>query len=208
MANQVTDNRTDIDDGTVATAWEDIGGTGLAVDTDIRYDTFSGSIGQYCTDTRDATMFNTGTTGLCSSGDHAYLLINCGIVSLLDTKALGGCTVRVTGATITDWAEFELFGNDEWPLAFDGGWAQIVVDIDELLASPTNTNGSPPTVGNIQYFGVTFITATVMPRMTDNFWVCGFRILPAATPAIIVEGRNGGSTDWDFDSIRSVAAVQ
>ena len=208
MANQVTDNRTDIDDGTSATAWEDIGGTGLAVDTDIRYDTFSGSIGQYCTDTRDATMFNNGTTGLFSSGDHAYLLINCGIVSLLDTKALGGCTVRVTGATITDWAEFELFGNDEWPLAFDGGWAQIVVDIDELLASPTNTNGSPPTVGNIQYFGVTFITATVMPRMTDNFWVCGFRILPAATPAIIVEGRNGGSTDWDFDSIRSVAAVQ
>jgi len=209
MANQVTDNRTDIADGTTVSGWEDIGGSAFsAVDTDIRYDTFSASIGNYATTTRDATMFNNAGTGLFASGDHAYLLINCGVVSLLDTKALGGLTVRVTGATITDWAEFELYGSDEWPTTFDGGWAQIVVDIDELLANPTNTNGTPPTVANIQRFGVTFITATVMPRMTDNFWVGGFRILGANTPAIIVEGRNGGATDWDWDSIRSVAAVQ
>ena len=208
MANQVTDNRTDKDDGTVATNWEDIGGTILAVDTEISYDTFSGSIGNYCTTVRDATMYDNGGIGLFSSGDHAYLLINCGIVSLLDTKALGGTTVRVTGATITDWAEFELFGGDEWPAAFAGGWAQIVVDIDELLANPTNINGTPPTVGNIQRFGVTYITATVMPRMTDNFWVGGFRILGSATPAIIVEGRNGGATDWNLTDIAAVAAIQ
>jgi hypothetical protein len=110
--------RVDKDDGTNATLWEDIGGTGLAVDTDIKYDTFSGSIGQYCTDTRDAIMFDNAGIGLFSSGDHAYLLINCGIVSLLATKAAGGCTVRVTGATITDWAEFELYGSDDWPAAF------------------------------------------------------------------------------------------
>lgn len=207
MANQVTDNRTDIADGTTVSGYEDIAGAALAVDTEIAYDTFSGSIGQYATTTRDATMYNNGGTGLFSSGDHAYLLINCGIVSLLDSKALGGCTVRVTGATISDWAEFELFGADEWPVTFDGGWAQIVVDIDELLANPTNTNGSPPTVGNIQRFGVTFVTI-VMPRMADNFWVGGFRILSANTPAIIVEGRDGGSSDWTWDSIRLVAAVQ
>lgn len=208
MANQVTDNRSNVSTGESATGWEDISGTALAVDTEIRYDTYTGSIGNYATTTRDATLYNNGGVGLFSSGDHAYLLLNCGVVSLLDTKALGGLTVRVTGATATDWAEFELFGSDEWPTTFDGGWAQIVVDIDELLANPTNTNGTPPTVGNIQRFGVTFITATVMPRMTDNFWVGGFKILGSATPAIIVEGRNGGSTDWDWDSIRSVAAVQ
>lgn len=208
MANQVTDNRTDIADGTSATNWEDLSGTALAVDTEITYDTFSGSIGQYVTTTRDGTFYNNGATGLFTSGDHAYLLFNCGVVSLLDTKANGGVTVRVTGSNSADWAEFELFGSDEYPVTFDGGWAQIVVDIDELLANPTNTGGTPPTVGNIQRFGLTFITATVMPRMTDNFWVGGFRRLPANTPGILVEGRNGGSTDWDFESIAGVAAIQ
>lgn len=208
MANQATDNRTNISTGESATGWEDISGSARAVDSEISYDTYTGSIGAYCTTTRDATLYNNGATGLFTSGDHAYLLINCGIVSLLQTKALGGTTVRVTGATATDWAEFELFGSDEWPTAFAGGWVQIVVDIDELLANPTNTNGTPPTVGNIQRFGVTFITATVMPRMADNFWVGGFKRLPANTPAIIVEGRSGGSVDWDWDLISAVAAVQ
>lgn len=217
MANVVTDNRTLIASGEVADpgaagptdgVWENLGGSTAALDEEISYDTYTGSIGDFCTTTRDGTLWNDGGVGLFSSGDHAYFLINCGIVSLLATKAAGGCTFRVTGATATDWAEFELFGSDEWPNAFDGGWVQVVVDIDELLANPTNTNGSPPTVGNIQRAGFTFITATVMPRMADNFWVGGFAILPANTPAIIVEGRDGGSTDWDWDSVRSVAAVQ
>ena len=208
MANQVTDNRTNVSTGESATGWEDIGATALAVDTEIRYDTYTGSIGNYATTTRDATLYNNGGTGLFSSGDHAYLLVNCGVVSLLSTKVNGGLTVRVTGATITNWAEFELFGSNEWPTTFDGGWLQIVVDIDELLANPTNTNGTPPTVGNIQRFGVTFITATVMPRMTDNIWVGGFRRLPANTPGIIVEGRNGGSTDWNLASMAAVPAIQ
>jgi hypothetical protein len=208
LANQSTDNRTDIADGTSATGWEDISGAALAVDTEIAYDTFSGSIGQYVTTTRDATLYNNGSTGLFSSGDVAYLLINCGVVSLLDTKALGGCTVRVTGATATDWKEVELFGSDDWPAAFSGGWVQIVVDIDDLLANFDNQNGTPPTVGNIQRFGVTFVTASVMPRMADNFWAGGFRILPANTPAIIVEGRDGGTTDWNWASISAVAAIQ
>ena len=213
MANQVTDNRTGVATGEVADPggsglWENLGGTVAVLDTEVSYDTYTGSIGDYCTTTRDGTFWNAEATGLFASGDHAYLLVNCGIVSLLDTKALGGLTVRVTGATSTDWAEFELFGSDEWPTAFDGGWIQIVVDIDELLANPTNVNGTPPTVGNIQRFGITFVTATVMPRMADNIWVGGFAILPASTPAIIVEGRNGGSTDWNLASVAAVAAVQ
>jgi hypothetical protein len=208
LADQVTDNRTDIADGTSATNWEDIGGTALAVDTDIKYDTFSGSIGLYATTTRDGIFYNNTTTGLFASGDVAYILFNCGVVSLLDTKLNGGVTVRVTGATITDWVEFELFGSDEYPTTFDGGWAQIVVDIDELLASPTNTNGTPPTVANIQRFGITVITSSVMPRMTDNTWAGGFRILGSATPAIIVEGRDGGAADWNLASIAAVAAIQ
>lgn len=208
MANQATDNRTNISTGEAATGWEDIGGSALAVDTEISYDTYTGSIGNYVTTTRDGTFYNNGATGLFTSGDHAYLLFNCGVVSLLDSKVNGGVTVRVTGATATDWAEFELFGSDDYPTAFAGGWVQICVDIDELLANPTNTNGTPPTVGNIQRFGITFITATVMPRMTDNFWVGGFKRLPANTPAIIVEGRDSGTTDWNWASIAAVADIQ
>lgn len=209
MANQVTDGRTLIADGTAVSTWEDIGGTARAVDTEVSYNTYSGSIGAYCTTTRDATLFNNGATGLFTAGDTAYILVNCGIVSLLDTKALGGLTVRATGATATDWVEFEVFGSDVWPSAFDGGWIQIVVDLDDLIANPTNTGGTAPTtVAAIQRFGITFITATVMPRMADNTWVGGFFRLPANTAAIIVEGRDGGTTDWDFASIASVAAIQ
>lgn len=214
MANQVTDNRTIVADGTVADPggsgrWTLIdGSTVAAVDTEISYDTYSGAIGEYVTTVRVGTFWDAEATGLFASGDHAYLLINCGIVSLLSTRVAGGLTVRVTGATVTDWAEFELFGSDDWPTAFAGGWVQIVVDIDELLANPTNTNGTPPTVGNIQRFGVTAITATVMPRMTDNLWVGGFAILPANTPALIVEGRDSGTTDWNLTSVAAVAAVQ
>jgi hypothetical protein len=208
VANQVTDNRTLVSDGDTATGWEDIGGTAHDVDTEIAYGSYGGSIGLYVTTTRDAVMYNNGTTGLFSSGDHAYLLVNCGIVGLLDSQINGGLTVRVTGATITDWAEFELYGSDVWPTAFDGGWIQIVVDIDELLANPTNTNGTPPTVGNIQRFGVTAITAATMPRMADNFWVGGFYILGANTPGIIVEGRaSAGVTDWDFESIAADTGI-
>ena len=210
MANQVTDNRTNVSTGESATNWEDLGGTALAVDTEISYDTYTGSIGGYVTTTQDGTFYNNTTTGLFSSGDHAYLLINCGVVSLLDAVAAApaGLTVRVTGATATDWAEFDLFGSDQWPTAFSGGWIQIVVDIDELLLNPSRTNGTAPTVGNIQRFGVTYTTATVMPRMTDNIWVGGFKILGSATPALIIEGRDGGTTDWDWASVAAVAAVQ
>lgn len=209
MANQVTDNRTNISTGESATGWEDIAGTAATLDTEISYDTYTGSIGNYCTTTRDATLYNNGSTGLFTAGDTAYLLVNCGIVSLLDTKALGGLTVRATGATATNWVEKEVFGSDDWPTAFDGGWIQIVIDLDDLVANPTNTGGTAPTtVASLQRFGVTYITATVMPRMADNIWVGGFKRLPANTPALIVEGRNGGTTDWDWASISAVAAVK
>jgi hypothetical protein len=208
LANQCTDNRTNISTGETATGWEDIAGTAHTVDGEVSYDTYTGSIGLYATTTRDGIFYNNGATGLFTSGDVAYLLVNCGIVSLLDTQANGGMTVRVTGATATDWKEVELFGSNVWPTAFDGGWIQIVVDIDDLLTNFTNQNGSPPTVGNIQRFGVTFITATVMPRMADNCWAGGFKRLPSNTPAIIVEGRDGGTTDWDLDSIAANANVQ
>ena len=208
MANQVTDNRTLIADGTTVSTWEDIGGTAGVVDNEISYDTYSGSIGEYATTTRAGTFFNNGATGLFTSGDHAYVLFNSGIVSLLDLKANGGVTIRVTGATATDWAEVNIAGSDDYPPAFDGGWVQFVVDIDELLANPDSTNGTPPTVGNIQRFGITFVTATVMPRMADNCWVGGLFRLPANTPALIVEGRSGGTADWTLGLIASVAAVQ
>lgn len=209
MANQVTDNRTNISTGESATGWENISGTAHDVDTEVSYNTYTGSIGLYTTTTRDAVMYNNGSTGLFTAGDTAYILVNCGIVSLLDTKALGGLTVRATGATATDWVEKEVFGSDDWPTAFEGGWIQIVIDLDDLIANPTNTGGTAPTtVAAIQRFGVTAITATVMPRMADNLWVGGLKRLPANTPALIVEGRNGGTTDWNWSSIAATANAE
>lgn len=208
MANQATDNRTLISTGEAVTNWEDITGAGAVLDTEISYNTYTGSIGEYATTTRAGTFYDNGSSGLFLGGDHAYILFNCGIVSLLDTKANGGVTIRVTGTSISDWAEIEIAGSDDYPTAFEGGWVQFVVDIDELIANPDNTNGTPPIVSTIQRIGITFVTASVMPRMADNCWVGGLFRLPANTPAIIVEGRDGGTDDWNFSRVASVAAVE
>ncbi len=45
------------------------------------------------------------------------------------------------------------------------------------------------------------ITASVMTKMVDNTWIDEVRRLPDGTPGIIIEGRDGGTTDWDSSDI-------
>lgn len=204
MANQITDNRTLVHAADVATPYVDLAGVANGtLDTEIFYQG-SGSIGDYCTSTRSGLLFDAGTTQAAWANNHFYFLVNCGIVGLLATKAAGGLTVRFCGNTVSDWFEFNVAGSDEWPTSFSGGWTQFVVDIE---ATPTTTNGTPPATNAVRYVGISFVTGGTMPRMADNTWLDEIRRLPDGSPGIIVEGRNGGSTDWDFDDIVATAAI-
>lgn len=202
MANQITDNRTLIDAADsapgAAPGWTDLSGAfgGITLDTEIKIEN-TGSIGQYATTTRDGIFYQYASDQNLAN-NHIYFWVNCGIVGLLDTKANGGLTFRARGPTISNYLEWELAGSDAWPVTVEGGWAMFVVDLE---STPTNTGGTPPLTSAIRSLGITFITATVMPRMADNTWMDAMHRLPDGSPGIIVEGRNGGATDWDFSDV-------
>lgn len=201
MANQITDNRTNVDTAEAVTNWDDLAGSAAGtLDTEIFYQG-NGSIGQFTTNSIAGLLFDAGSAQDWSNNVF-YILINCGIVGLLATKANSGLTIRFCGATVTDWFEFKVGGSDNWPTAFSGGWVQFVVDVE---ATPSTTNGTPPATTAIRYVGMSAITAGTMPRMADNTWIDQIARLPDGSAGIIVEGRNGGATDWKWDDVISNA---
>ena len=201
MANQITDNRTPVDNADSVTPYVDLtGASGGTLDTEI-FIQGSGSIGEFMTNSLTGILFDAGSAQNWSNNTF-YIWINSGIVGLYDTKVNGGFRIRFCGATVTDFFEVYVGGNDSWPPAISGGWTQFVVDIEDAKTNASATGGTPPATTAIRYVGYAVIT-TVMPRMADNTWIDEIRRLPSATPGIIVEGRNGGATDWNSADINT-----
>ena len=197
MANQITDNRTLVDNADSATPYDNLSGTAAGtLDTDVKIQG-TGSIALNVTNTRAGLLFDAASAQNWSNNVF-YVWINCGIVGLLDTKVNGGFTIRFCGATVSDFIEFYVGGNDSWPVTVEGGWAQFVVDVE---ATPSNTGGTPPATSAIRYVGFSAVTASVMTKMVDNTWIDESRRLPDGTPGVIIEGRDGGSTDWDWADV-------
>lgn len=142
-------------------------------------------------------LYNNGSTGLLSSGDHIYCWVNVGIAGLLRTKANGGLRMRFAGATIGNFFEAYIAGSD----TYTGGWRMFVVDVSAVQASPDNTGGTPPSIANVQYVGIVGDTNGTMTKKQDNFWVDAMWRLPSNTPGIRVEGQNTGSVDWTWQDI-------
>jgi hypothetical protein len=205
MANQITDNRTLVDNANSVTPYDDLGGTAAGtLDTEIKIQG-TGSIGDVIGSTRNGLLYDAGSAQNWSNNVF-YIWINCGIVGLLATKASAGFTIRFCGATVTDWFEVYVGGSDSWPPSVAGGWAQFVVDIEDARAAAIvgtvgGVNGTTPATSAIRYVGWSGITGGVMPRMVDNTWMDEIRRLPDGSPGIIIEGRNAGSTDWDSADI-------
>jgi len=206
MADQVTDKRTSIfngDDSPAITV--DLAGTGSGtLDTVIFYEG-TGSVGGYCTNVRDGLLFDAGVVQAAWANSHFYLLVNCGIVGLLGIKSNGGLAVRFCGNVVGEWFEVYVGGNDDWPTSFGGGWAQFVVDIEDAYANASAIGAAKPATNACRYVGISFITASAMPRMVDNTWLDEIAYLPDGTSGILVEGRNGGATDWAWNDIVSAA---
>ena len=210
MANQITDNRTLVDSAQAATNYVDLSGASAGTADNEIYIQGNNSIGEFLTNTLGGLLYNASSPQNWS-GNTFYIWINSAVAGLLDTKANGGFRIRFCGATVTDF--FEVYvagGGTEWPAAVSGGWVQFVVVIDEARSQAvTNgwTGGTTPATTAIQYVGWAGQTSGTMPRMLDNTWIDEIRRLPSNTPGIIVEGRNGGTTDWDSADIASALGL-
>lgn len=200
MANQITDNRTIVAQGNSTSSdnggnWTALSSTSPTLDTDVKIEG-SGSIAEQATNSVRTLIWDAGSNQNWANNVF-YIWVNCGVVGLLATKANQGFTIRFTGASASDFYEYDVGGSDEWPIAVEGGWVQFVVD---LAATESRQGGTPPAKTAIRGVGIAFQT-TAMTKVADNTWIDEIRRLPDGSPGIIVEGRNGGSTDWNFADI-------
>jgi len=201
MANQITDNRTQLADAENLTdgitgTW--VGSTSPAQAIEVFIEG-AASIADQLNNSVRTILWNAGTT-IDLSDTHIYIWVNCGIVGLLETQALGGMAVRFCGPAQGDFFEVYVGGNDNWPTAINGGWVQFAVDVVAAQASPSNTGGTPPAITAIQHIGIAGVTVP-MTKVGDNCWVDAIYSLADGVPGIIVEGRNGGTTPWDSSDI-------
>ena len=202
MANQITDNRTLVDAAESNASYVDLsGGAAGTTDNEI-FIQGSNSVSEYVSNSLSGCLYNAGSAQNWSNNVF-YIWINCGLVGRLLNKSAGGFRIRFCGTTVTNWFEVYVAGGDEWPPSVEGGWTQFVVDIETARSTAvTNgwTNGTVPATSAIQYVGWAGQTSN-MPRMVDNTWIDEIRRLPQNTAGILIEGRNGGSTDWNSEDI-------
>jgi hypothetical protein len=81
-----------------------------------------------------------------------------------------------------------------------------VIDIETARANAVagtlgGVGSTTPATSAIRYVGLYFDHPGSAPGNTDNIFIDAMWRLPANTPGITVEGRNGGSTDWNWQDI-------
>lgn len=189
----ITDNRTAVCVAQTSTPASEtwVATSSASEDTDV-YIEGTTSIGEQLTDSRRYIMYDAGSAQNWSDNVF-YIWINCGIVGLLESVVNDGFCIRFAGATVTDYFERTVGGNDSWPTAVEGGWVMFVIDIEEASANADLTGGTPPATSAIRYVGFSGIT-TSKPKNTDNTWIDAVWRLPKGNPGIIVTGT---ANDWD-----------
>jgi hypothetical protein len=204
----LVDNRTAIDvfNSTLSTG-DYLATSSAAIDTEVFYQG-DRSIAENMNNSARAVVFNAGSPQDWSNNIF-YVLINCGVVGNLTSKATGGFRIRFCGGANEDANYFEVYvgGSDSWPASFAGGWTMFIVDVEEARSQAvTNgwTNGTVPATTAIQCVGYVGIT-TGMIRTNDNTWLNGIWRLPSGTPGILIEEQNTGSVDWSFADVLSTA---
>lgn len=200
MADNIVDNRALISNADSvpgsAPYWVDIGAAAMGtgnLDGEIFLEG-TGSIGEVAGSTRAGIFYEYAATQDLSS-NHIYMWVLCGVVGLLETKAAQGLTFRIyTTDPTTDYAEWDLAGSDSWPNAIQGGWTLFCVDLE---STPSRTSGTAPSTAAVLGLGISFQTPS-MPRMVNNTWMDAMYSLADGVPAVIVEGKNGGTTPWTW----------
>lgn len=201
MANTITDARTLLFNGGDGTGGQpdDLAGAATGTADTSTFLEGSSSYTISASNTLVGMLYDAGTAQNWSS-NHFYLTVNSGVVGLMSTKAAGGFRVRFCGATVTDFFEVYVGGNDSWPIGIEGGWVNFVVDIEEAHTNSDNTGGTKPATSAIRYVGIANLLGS-MPKMADNTWLDTIHRLPDGTAGILIQGRNGGTTDWNSADI-------
>ena len=205
MADVITDNRTLISTMDANTNVVDESGSAYSGQNTETF--IEGSASQSVKQSAGAGgIFYDYTTPQDFSGTHFYIWWSVATAGKLQTQAAGGVRIRFCGATVTDWFEVYVAGSD----TYTGGFTMSVTDIVTARANAVagtlgGVNGTTPAVSAIQYVGVFFDMNGMVSGNVDNCFVDAMWYLPAATPGVIVEGRNGGATDWTWDDIRNAS---
>lgn len=207
MGLAITNTSNLLDAGTALTNWSLIGDTGT-VTTVIFPPGATGSLSAKYSNEIGVSQYDDGATGSFAAGDHFGMWYSF-LFGTLATRAAGGVTFRVSGATQTDFAEVYVGGSDDGK----SGWQYVVVSLDRILSNPDNVGGTPPTTAaSIQFAGVSFnVTATVAGNNDNVAWQA-ISHFPAATPGLRLEGTAataaGALFNWDDVATAVEASAQ
>lgn len=200
MADQIVDNRTLLTSNDTTANIDDLTGAASGNQNTETFVEGTASTSNKASSAVIGLLYDAGSAQDWSN-NHFYIWWNVSTAGKLNTKASGGVRMRFCGATVTDFFEVYLEGND----TYTGGFKMSVVDIERAAASPDNTGGTPPATNAIRYVGIVYDITSMISGNVDNCFLDAMWRLPASTPGIIVEGRNGGSTDWTWGDIVAAA---
>ena len=204
MADTITDNRTLLSANNAGdTAPDDLAGSADTASDTSTFINGTSSRPFKVSQAVDGRLYDAGTAQNWANNTFYLWYLS---TSVADTFANGGVRIRFCGATVTDYFEKHVDGGNS------KGWSMAVVDIEQARADAVGavdggTGGTAPATTAIRYVGVVFDIPGMISGNTDNCFVNGFWRLPSATAGIIVQGRNGGSTDWDWDDIATTGDI-
>lgn len=197
----ITDNRTSITANNTNANIDDATG---AANGNTNTETFvegTGSVSVKVSSATDALLYDAGSAQNWSN-NHFYIWWNVSTAGKLDSLANGGVRVRFCGATVTDYFEVYIAGND----TYTGGFEMAVVDIETARANAIagtlgGTGGTTPATSAIRYVGMFFDVTAMISGNVDNCFIDAMWRLPQNTPGIIVDQQNTGSVDWTWQDI-------
>jgi hypothetical protein len=201
----IKDNRTLIVPADNENNFLDTGGGATATDDPDVFYYNSPGVGQAWTNGIRSFVYDFGSgTEADLTDKHIFLLVNCGVVGLLQTRALGGFRVRFCAgaAAGSNYFDYYISGSDTWPTAFAGGWVMFVVDCNkafEAAAAGTfgEENGTGPSISSVRCLGIAGECSVKPTKAALNTWLDGIWELPYGNPGLIIEGLNSGA-DYTF----------
>ena len=195
----IVDGRTLLDNADANTNWNEFGGGATTTETDsIIQGTGSQAITNDSTTSWQGVFWDNGSN-IDLSGNHLFFWFNhaaAGLVEEIVFRAAdnAGTTNYIQKRIATPFT-------DRSPRKYTGGWVQIVVSVDDLFEQFDLAQNTAPTAGTARWWGLGGrLVSGVMPKKQDNLFLDASYRLPANTPAIRIEGTNGGAP-WTWQDV-------
>jgi hypothetical protein len=202
----ITDNRIPITTNDAVTGIDDATGAPAGATDNTTFIEGTGSTSDKASMSVVSLLFDFDTAQ-DFTGETFYMWWNVTTAGLLVSRALGGVRMRFCGATVTDYFEIYLAGND----TYSGGFTMSVVNADRAKADADagifgGTGGTSPAVNAIRWVGLIVDIPGNVPGNVDNCYLDAMWRLPQGQSGIIVEG-SGSSVPWTWDDIVSAGDI-